>query len=139
MPQYDFQCQKCKRILENQFLRITHLPDELPECCDETMNYHITQPPLVHWKDPVIEPFRNPSAKRGSPDSIIHNTKQRREFMAKNDLVDGNDVVGKAPTHIDDEAFAAEMQKSIDAITPSAEESAIMESQGLMDPSHQPE
>ena len=135
MPRYDFQCGECKAIVEDQFLRITHLPDEIPHHCDEPMNYYITQPPLVQWVDPVIEPFRNPAAVRGDKDDVILTSRQRKEFMARNDLVDANDVMeGKPPSHQEQKEAVAEMKKDIAAISPDAGQIKQMEKSGALDP-----
>lgn len=119
MPKYDFKCGVCKRVIEDKILSIHHTPDDRPECCDATMGIHITTPPMVHWTDPVIEPFRNPAAKRGDKDAVITSQKQRREFMEKNDLVDANDLI--PPSREEQKQAVAEMQKSVDAITPTKE------------------
>jgi hypothetical protein len=129
MPYYDFACERCGTVLENQFLRITHLPDEKPECCDEPMNYHITTPPMVHWTDPVIEPFRNPAASREDKDAVITSKRQRREFMVKNDLVDANDFI--PPTPREQAETHAEVVKSIEAVTPTKEQKDQMRSDGF--------
>jgi hypothetical protein len=99
------------------------------------MGYHITQAPMVHWNDPVIEPFRA-IATKDRP--VITSTKQNREYMARHDLVDANEVVEAVPTHIEQEETHKEVLESIAAITPTGDESATideMKSQGLMDPS----
>lgn len=131
MPNYDFKCPACGTILEHQFLRITHLPDEVPHCCESPMNYHITQPPLVHWKDPMIEPFRA-IATKDRP--VITTAKQNREYMARNGLVDANEVVEKPPTHEEQAETHAQVVESIEKISPSAEVRDNMDKQGLLDP-----
>ena len=130
MPSYDFKCKICDKIIEDQILRITHTPDQIPVCCDQPMGYRITQPPLVHWHDPVIEPFRNPAAKRGDKDEIIQTTRQRKEFMAKNDLVDANDI--KPPSHEEQKEVQKEVARSIAAISPDDKARSGMEKQGLL-------
>jgi len=129
MPQYDFQCSECKRVLENQFLRITHLPDELPFCCDQTMNYYITQPPLIHWVDPNIDAFRA-IATKDRP--IIRSKRENREYMARHDLIDANEL-GPPPTHEETQKTVADMQASIDAITPTGNMKKELKQQGILD------
>jgi hypothetical protein len=129
MPTYDFKCHTCSRVERDVILPITHT--DRPECCGERMAYHITQAPLVHWDDPVIEPFRNPAAKRDDKDAVIMTTRQRREFMKKNDLVDANDF--KPPSNGEQQAEVAKMKKSIEAITPTKEQSAKLRKSGLHD------
>lgn len=129
MPRYDFRCSVCTRIERDVILPITHT--DKPKCCGMEMYYHITQAPMVSWTDPMIEPFRNPAAPKDSPDAVIMNTRQRREFMKKNDLVDANDL--KPPTHEEQRAKVAEMQKSIEAITPTKEQSDRLRKSGLQD------
>jgi hypothetical protein len=87
---------------------------------------------MVHWEDPNIEPFRSIA----TPDKpVITTSKQRKEYMARNNLVDANDVVGRAPTYKDDLKVAEQVEQSVKAITPTREQSAKMESMGLLDPS----
>ena len=119
MPKYDFKCPTRELLIEDKILSIHHTEDDRPECCGKAMPIHISTPPLVHWTDPVIEPFRNPAAKRGDKDAVITSQKQRREFMEKNDLVDANDLI--PPSHEEQKREVAEMQKSVDAITPTKE------------------
>jgi hypothetical protein len=119
MPRYDFMCGQCNRLVKDVFLPITHAETDRPVCCDATMGQHFTVPPMVAWIDPVIEPFRNPAAPRDSKDAVITSKKQRREFMAKNNLVDGNDF--KPPSHQEQKEAVAEMEKSVKAITPTKE------------------
>lgn len=114
MPTYDFRCGHCGKTMNNVLLRITHDECDRPHCCGSVMGQHFTVPPMVHWSDPVIEPFRNPAAKRGDKDAVITSQRQRREFMKKNDLVDANDI--KPPSHQEQTEAVAEMKKSIDAI-----------------------
>ena len=131
MPSYDFKCGVCDHVVEDKILRITHTAADLPLCCDRTMGYHITQAPSVVWTDPVIEPFRNPAAKRGDKDAVISSTRQRKEFMAKNNLVDGNDF--KPVTSKESKQEQDEMRRSIAAITPTDEIKSDMEKRGMMD------
>ena len=132
MPRYDFKCRTCGTIREDVILSIKHTPVDRPFCCKVPMATHISTPPMVHWVDPVIEPFRAIATK---DQPVITTTKQNREYMARNGLVDANEVVGPPPTHLDDERVHAEVQESIKAITPDAKTSARMAEQGLMDPS----
>jgi hypothetical protein len=129
MAIYDFKCSKCERIDEDVILSITHLNSELPLCCDTIMGYHITKPPSVHWVDPVIEPFRS-IATKDKP--IISTTKERREYMARNDLLDANDVC-EPPSDAQQKQAREEMQDSIDAITPSGAIKEDLEKRGLTD------
>ena len=49
MPTYDFKCRQGERVQENGLMRITHDDADKPECCGATMEYHITQAPMVSW------------------------------------------------------------------------------------------
>ena len=129
MARYDFRCAECERIERDVLLPITHT--EKPKCCGREMYYHITQAPMISWTDPVIEPFRNPAAPRGDKDEVIMTTKQRKEFMKKNDLVDANDF--KPPSNEEQTAEVAKMKKSIEAITPTQEQSDRLRKSGLHD------
>lgn len=130
MPIYDFKCDTCEKKVLNRILRITHTEDELPTCCNRTMGYYITRAPMVHWIDPVIEPFRAIATK---DQPVITTTRQNREYMARNGLVDANDVVCKPPSNVDQENEVAEMQQTIDEITPKGELAHEMKDRGLLD------
>jgi hypothetical protein len=129
MAIYDFKCSKCDRIDENVTLPITHQECELPICCDTIMGYYITKPPSVHWIDPVIEPFRS-IATKDKP--IIRTTRERREYMARNQLLDANDVC-EPPSQAQQKQAREEMQDSIDAITPTGAIKEDLEKRDLMD------
>ena len=129
MPTYDFKCKDCGHIEEDVIMPITHQREDLPFHCSGRMQYHITSPPMVSWIDPVIEPFRNPAAKRGDKDAVITSTKQRREFMEKNNLIDANDF--KPPTHQEQAETHAETLKSIEAVTPTKEQADQLRSDGI--------
>lgn len=129
MPMYDFQCGECGRVIENKLLRITHTKDELPACCNQTMGYYITQPPLVHWRDPNIEPFRA-IATKDRP--VIRTTRENREYMKRHGLIDANEL-GPPPEREHQEKTVAEMQKSIDAITPKGQVADEMKKRGMLD------
>jgi hypothetical protein len=127
MPTYDFKCRECGKMQENVLLRITHDEADKPCCCGETMQHHITTPPMVHWVDPVIEPFRA-IATKDRP--VITTTKQNREYMARNGLVDANEI-SRPPTMEEDARTKKEIKESIEAITPSKELSGKLAEQGL--------
>lgn len=126
MPTYDFACPRCGAMKKDVILRITHTEEDRPVCCEETMRQHFTVPPMVHWVDPVIEPFKHIAVKS---DEVITTTKQNREFMARNNLVDANDI--KPPTAEEDAKILSEINGTIDKITPTAEQSAKLAEQGL--------
>jgi hypothetical protein len=129
MPLYDFKCTSCDKIVENELLRISHTDDQLPTCCNQTMGYYITQPPLIVWTDPNIEPFRSHAT---SDRPVITTSKERREYMARNELVDANES-GPPPTKAEEKAVRDEIQESIDSITPNGEIEKDMRNQGLLD------
>lgn len=130
MPRYDFQCAKCQSVEKNIVLPITHLDSQIPVCCDSTMGYYITQAPMVVWKDPQIEPFK-PTATPNAP--LISTTKQRREYMARNHLLDANEVF-EPPSHQAQRAAVAKMTETIDAITPTAQQQEQLQVMGLDSP-----
>lgn len=129
MPVYDFKCKKCEMIKANVVLPIHHRNSEIPMCCGDTMRYHITSAPLVHWRDPVIAPFRS-TATKDTP--VITTTRERREYMARNDLVDASDM--RPPTHDEQKKEAAKMMESIQAISPSGSLKKQMQEMGLDSP-----
>jgi hypothetical protein len=129
MPLYDFQCEKCEEVVENKHLSILHDIYDLPVCCDRPMGYYITQPPMVHWKDPNIEPFRSVATKDRP---IISTTKERREYMARNHLLDANEVC-EPPSHAEQKRVRAEAQESIEAITPTGAIKEDLKKRGLAD------
>ena len=133
MPRYDFRCRQCADGTDNVVLPINHEKTDRPYCyaCEQFMEVHITVPPMVHWSDPQIEPFRAVGIP-GQP--VITSTKQNRELMARHDLVDANDL-GPPPTQQDQMKTVDEISETIDAITPDAEQRDNMAKQGLLDPS----
>jgi hypothetical protein len=98
------------------------------------MGYYVTQPPLVHWRDPLIEPFR---AIATADQPVITTAKQNRDYMERNDLISANDC-GPPPTNAEQQAMVAEMKESIDKITPTVAQEARMKEDGIMDPSFTP-
>jgi hypothetical protein len=131
MPSYDFHCKTCSRTDRDVVMPITRFDTDRPLCCGERMETVISVPPMISWTDPIIEPFRNPAAKRDDKDAVIMTTRQRREFMKKNDLVDANDF--KPPSNGEQQAEVAKMKKSIEAITPTKSQSAMLRKSGLHD------
>jgi len=128
MPVYDFKCGVCKTMKQNVVLPITHVEEDRPKCCDQIMGQHFTVPPQVHWVDPVIEPFRHVA----TPDRpVITTTRQNREYMKRNNLVDMNDV--GPPTDEEHSKTLKEINESIEKITPKKELSDTMRNQGLLD------
>jgi hypothetical protein len=91
------------------------------------MRYYITTPPIVSWKDPMIDAFR-PVATKNAP--VISSMKEHREYMARNDLVDANDLYAP-PSATEDREIQAEAQASIDAISPTAEQNQQLQESGL--------
>jgi hypothetical protein len=128
-PAYDFKCPTCDELLLNQVLRITHTIYDLPTCCNSPMGYHITSVPMVHWKDPNIEPFRSVATKDRP---IISTSRERREYMAKNDLLDANEVC-EPPSQAEVKMKRQEIKESIEAITPSGAVKEDLTKRGLMD------
>lgn len=128
MPMYDFKCPKCERKFLNVHLPITHESRDRPWCCGQVTDYHITSVPMVHWVDPVIEPFRSIATKGRE---VITNTRQRREYMKRNDLIDANDFT--PPTPEEATKSREEVAQSIAAITPPKEVSDRMAEQGILD------
>ena len=127
MPAYDFKCKKCNKIRQDVVLPITHLSAERPMCCDDMMNYYITTPPSVVWKDPTIGAFR-PIATKNAP--IINNMKEHREYLKRNDFVDANDHFAP-PTAKEQRLAREEAQESISAITPTTEQNQQLKESGL--------
>lgn len=129
MPVYDFRCMKCDTMEEDVILPITHTKGEIPRCCGGRMNYHIGKPPMVVWRDPNIEPFRAVGTKDAP---VITSARQNREYMARNNLVDANDLY-EPPSQDSEMREIAEGQAAIDAITPNATQAEQMEASGLLD------
>jgi len=127
MPRYDFRCPTCEKVVKDMILPITHRTGDTPECCGETMRYYITAPPTILWKDPMIDAFR-PVATKNAP--VISSMKEHREYMARNDLVDANDLYDP-PSATEEKRIQAEAQESIDAISPTAEQNQQLQESGL--------
>jgi hypothetical protein len=132
MAIYDFKCHECGTIEENVILPIAHVVEDRPRCCDEPMLTHITQSPLVHWKDYILPDggFKAYSMP-GAP--VITSLKENRELMERHNLIDGNDL-GTPPTKAEQMAEHNEkVLPSIGKITPTAQQAAQLQAQGLMD------
>lgn len=129
MPIYDFKCENCEDIKRDVALSIKHELGDIPVCCGFPMDYYISRPPMVHWVDPVIEPFRA-IATKDRP--IIRTTRENREYMKRNGLIDANEL-GSPPTNAEQEAAVAEIQKSIEAITPTGHVADEMKKRGMLD------
>ena len=127
MPRYDFKCHTCEKITKDVILPITHREGDTPVCCDEDMRYHITSPPQVMWKDPNIDAFRHVGIK-GSP--VVSSMKEHRECLARNDIVDANDLFDP-PSVAEQKRSQAEAQESIDSITPTVEQKRQLQVDGL--------
>lgn len=128
---YDFKCLECGRIAEDVVLPMTHSDDEHPRCCEQGMADYHTSPPTVLWKDGDLPDGAFTAGKRGEQ-VRIETRKQRREYMAENDLVDANDL-GPPPNKRDQMEAFKDTQESIAAITPDAQEMEQLASSGLLD------
>lgn len=127
MPVYDFKCKTCGNMSIDVVLPITHTKDQAPRCCGDRMGYHISSVPSVLWKDPNIEPFRAVA----TPDRpVITSTRQHREYMARNNLVDANDLFD-APTQESERETLRQINESIEAITPSGQVADEMRRRGM--------
>ena len=127
MAIYDFKCSACQKIDVDVSLPISHVKGDLPSCCGHKMNYYITSPPSVIWKDPTIDAFR-PIATPNAP--LITSTKQNREYMARNDLVDANDHFAP-PTHKEQMLAREEARESIEAISGNTQQKEQLHEQGI--------
>jgi hypothetical protein len=125
---YDFKCSVCGAIDVDVVLSINHTDDEHPQCCyGMPMDHYHTVPPQVLWTDPNIEAFR-PVATENAP--VISSMRQHREYMAKHDLVDANDLF-TPPTAEEQKESIAKAQESIDAITPNPQQAEQLGKMGL--------
>ena len=106
---------------------MTHRSSDRPMCCGDLMNYYITSAPLVMWKDPNIEPFK-PIATENAP--VISSMKDRREYMAKNDFVDSNDLF-TPPTEKEQRLVREEAKESMDAISGTTQQKEQLREQGI--------
>jgi len=127
---FDFKCPECGDVLEDVMLSCMHEDDEHPACytCGEFMNHYITKAPWGYVTDTEFPvPF-----KAGAKGEIITGAKQRREFMARNDLLDANEVM--TPPTKNEEAIAhKKISKSIADITPTAKQKEELKSVGIGD------
>jgi hypothetical protein len=130
MAIYDFKCDKCGMHRIDVTLPITHKSEDIPKCCGMTMGYFITSAPMVHWKDPQIQPFK-PVATPNAP--VIHSMREHREYMKRNDLIDANELY-VPPTRSEEITEVKKMMESIDAITPNAEQKEHLKRVGLDSP-----
>ena len=134
MPNYDFKCKGCGKLKLDVHLPIAHMPIDLPKCCDGHMEYFITSAPMVHWKDYDLPDGGFKSVATPGRE-VITSMKQKREYMKRNDLLDANDIV-KPPTADEERKTRAEVQASIDAITPTKAQEQEIKAKGLLDPTN---
>ena len=131
MAVYDFKCGECGQVLENVILAMTHEDWEHPACydCGQHTEHYITSSPMVLWKDGDLP---DGGFVAGKKKERISTRRDRREFMAKNDLVDANDMY-TPPTHEEQMDTHAAMKKTVDAITPDAKQKRQMRDDGILD------
>lgn len=83
---YDYQCRACGGQRLNVYNRIGEYKTNAPECCGSKMEILITAAPYgfvdreIHYKCPVTN-------------QGVTSRKQRNEIMAREGLVDANDLV----------------------------------------------
>jgi hypothetical protein len=125
---YDLKCVTCDEVLENHIMPITHTKEDIPLHCGKTMGYFITKAPMGFVTDTEFPvPF-----KAGAEGTIISNKRQKKEFMAKHDLYDANEVMTPPSPH-EVAQTREEIRKSIEAITPTAQQKEQLKSVGLDD------
>jgi hypothetical protein len=71
----------------DKVLSIMHTEQDRPMCCGQHMKTHISVPPMIHWVDPIIEPFKHVAVQS---DEVITSKRQNKEFMKRHDLVYAN-------------------------------------------------
>jgi len=129
MAVYDFRCKECGKIDTDVILPMSHLRHDVPSCCGNKMSYYITSPPQILWKDGDLP---DGSFIAGKDRRRITTRKDRREFMAENDLVDSNDLI-TPPSFEEQQDTQADIKRSIAAITPDADQKRQMKDDGILD------
>ena len=128
MAIYDLKCATCDEVLENHIMPITHTKEDIPVHCGKTMGYYITKAPMGIVTDTEFPvPF-----KAGAEGEIISNKRQKKEFMARNDLLDANEVM-TPPTPHEEKMKREEIADSIAAITPTAKQKEELKQVGIRD------
>lgn len=90
---------------------------------------HITSAPMVTWTDGDLP---DGAFKAGKDGEIIETKRQRREYMARNNLVDSNEL-GPPPTPEDQIQHNVEAQKTLEQFNPSEEQMADLKKSGILD------
>jgi hypothetical protein len=131
MAVYDFKCGGCGQVHENIILPMTHEDWEHPACydCGEITEHYYTTVPMVMWRDGDLP---DGGFVAGKEKKRISTKKERREFMAENDLVDSNDLF-TPPTNEEQMDTHADVMKSVSAITPDADQKKQMKDDGILD------
>jgi len=127
---YDFKCPECNQVLTDMILPMMHEDDDHPACyqCGIFMEHYITQTPMMFMRDVEYpEPF-----VVGKNKEVITGSRQRKEFMARNNLIDANEIM-EAPTYEESAKTVEEINKSVAAITPNARQKEEMKASGLGD------
>ena len=98
---YDYKCSTCGRETE-AINRIEERHSHAPVCCETSMKLVITKAPYG-WVDREVR-YVCPVTNKG-----VTNRRQRNEIMARENLVDANDVFPTREKRL--EAKAKEQQK----------------------------
>ena len=130
MAIYDFKCPECDTVCRDVVLPMMHEDDEHPHChnCDAETHHYITKTPMMFMRDvDYAVPFQ-----AGKKKEVITGSRQRKEFMARNNLMDANEIMEK-PTHEEQQKTIHEVNESIAAITPTKRQKEEMKASGLGD------
>ena len=130
MAVYDFKCPECDTVCRDVVLPMMHEDEDHPHCynCDAKTHHYITKTPMMFMRDvDYAVPF-----EAGKDKEVITSSRQRKEFMARNNLMDANEIM-EAPTHKEQKKARDEVKESIAAITPNEQQKDQMKQSGLGD------
>ncbi len=126
---FDFKCGACNTVKADVVLPFNHAAEDHPGCCGEPMKKHFTSFPMVTWTDGDLP---DGAFKPDRSGTVISTRKERREYMARHDLVDANEL-GPPPTNEEQRATVEELEKSVAAITPNAQQEYELQQSGILE------
>lgn len=83
MPTYDMHCDACGADTE-AYLRVAQLENDRPSCCGQMMRQVLLHAPMAYVRPDTH--YKCPVTNAG-----VTSQAQRRNIMAKHDLIDAND------------------------------------------------
>jgi hypothetical protein len=114
---YDFRCRECGTLYENIVLPISRC-DDGPECCGEQTQKVFLVAPMGFVDN--MEEYRCPVTNEG-----VTTRKQRNEIMAREGLVDANDLLKSDEDRFAQQAAHDKKRAELEAAKPKEVQRAV--------------